>query len=237
MSNNFSYQPIAIVHSCFTEKFGTPRQPGVNNSATATIELLPPYNDPEAFEGLENFSHIWVIFSFHKHRNHRWTPKVRPPRLGGNKRIGVFATRSSFRPNSLGLSALKLEKVESGSRGVYLTVSGQDLIDGTPILDIKPYIQYADSIPSAFSDYAQQAPAPRLQIVYSEIAKQRLQKITEDLPAFEQLLIDTISYDPRPQYHASTQDGKSYGMKLMHFEVKFSVTDNNAIIETIEGTG
>jgi tRNA-Thr(GGU) m(6)t(6)A37 methyltransferase TsaA len=160
MPNNtdaqFSLSPIGTIHSCYGEKFGIPRQPGLVKSATATLELLPPYNSPDALRGLDGFSHLWVIFLFHQSTRNQWKATVRPPRLGGNERVGVFASRSNFRPNPIGLSVVELLTVE----GTQLHLGGGDFLDGTPVLDIKPYLPYADCIPSATGAFATRTPEP-----------------------------------------------------------------------------
>jgi tRNA-Thr(GGU) m(6)t(6)A37 methyltransferase TsaA len=155
----YDVTPIAFVHSCYKEKFATPRQSGIVTAATGVIELVPPFNDPDSVAGLENCSHIWLQFIFDKCINQGWKAKVRPPRLGGNKKMGVFATRATHRPNAIGMSAVKLERIETGNSKVLLYVSGLDLIDGTPIIDIKPYIPYSDSIEDAQYPFAQAAPS------------------------------------------------------------------------------
>ncbi len=159
-ATSYSLEPIGYVRSCFREKFGTPRQPGLIPSATGEIVVHPPYHTPHAFTQLEQFSHIWVLFLFHQALRDEWKPRVRPPRLGGNQSLGVFASRSPFRPNNIGLSPLKLERIEYGERPGRLFVSGIDLLDGTPVLDIKPYVPYADALPEARNDIADAA-APR----------------------------------------------------------------------------
>ncbi len=143
----FRFAPIGIVRSCFREKFGIPRQPGLAPAARATLELLPPHNQPAAVRGLEDFSHVWLVFVFHGVPASRWQPTVRPPRLGGNRRLGVFATRSPFRPNPIGLSVVALDRIVTGQGRVALHLSGVDVLDGTPVLDIKPYLPYADRVP------------------------------------------------------------------------------------------
>ena len=155
----FTFAPIGVIHSCFKEKFGIPRQPGLVPAARAVLELLPPYNRAEAVRGLEGFSHIWVSFVFHACLDAPWKPTVRPPRLGGNRRLGVFATRSTHRPNPIGLSAVELERIETGPGRVLLHLKGADLMDGTPVLDIKPYLPYSDVIPGATGGFAAEAPA------------------------------------------------------------------------------
>ena len=151
--NRYSLDQVGVIHSCFKEKFATPRQPGLVTAALAQVELIEPFNQIDTVDGLEGFSHIWLSFIFHQTLGQGWKPKVRPPRLGGNKKLGVFATRSTFRPNPLGLSLVKLESIDT-SKGVILHVSGADLIDQTPIVDIKPYLPWVESEPTAQSGFA-----------------------------------------------------------------------------------
>lgn len=227
---DLNVKPIGIVHSCFKEKFGTPRQPQLIKSARAQIEILPPYNTAEAFEGLETFSHIWVLFCFHKNLRQSWNPRVRPPRLGGNQRIGVFASRSSFRPNNIGMSAVKLEQIEVTNKQIVLHISGQDFIDQTPIIDIKPYIGYADSIPDAECGFAQNAPPSSLEVVFSPSAN----TFIEDQSAELKLLIEELlAQDPRPAYHEDHAGERIYGIKVENFNVKFTVKDKQALITEI----
>lgn len=205
---------IAIAHTPFGEKFGIPRQPGLAPSARGIIELLPPFNRPEAVRGLEGYSHIWLIFIFHGTQDQGWRPTVRPPRLGGNQRLGVFASRSTFRPNPLGLSCVKLERVESGEDRVCLHVSGLDLMDGTPIVDIKPYIPFADCQPSARAELVPDAPAA-LPVQFTATAA------TQCPPDLQPLVLETLSQDPRPAYQ--DDDQREYGLKLAGFNLRFRV--------------
>lgn len=155
MNKTYCLNPIGTIHSCFKEKFTIPRQPGLVKQAKATLELIEPYNRKEAVRGLEEFSHIWVVFVFHKNESRgQWKPTVRPPRLGGNKRVGIFASRSPHRPSPIGMSAVKLEGIEESKDKILLHLSGVDLLDGTPVLDIKPYIGYADSIEDSYDGFA-----------------------------------------------------------------------------------
>ncbi|MDH5544859.1 MAG: tRNA (N6-threonylcarbamoyladenosine(37)-N6)-methyltransferase TrmO [Gammaproteobacteria bacterium] len=228
MKQTFPFETIGIVHSCFKEKFGVPRQPGLTPSAHARVELLPPFNNPEAVLGLKDFSHIWIVFVFHKHLDANWKPRVRPPRLGGNESVGVFATRSSFRPNPIGMSAVKLIDIEF-DQGVNLLVSGHDLVDGTPVIDIKPYIRYADSLPDAKSAYAQHPPNNKLNIVFSTDSHQAL----AENPTLKNLIVETLALDPRPAYHQHTQEEKAYGMKILNFEVKFRFSEETVTVLSI----
>ena len=154
--NDLTLSPIAIIHTPYKEKFSVPRQPNLVEDGVGIVELLPPYNSPEAVRGLEQFSHLWLIFQFDQIQQGKWQPTVRPPRLGGNQRVGVFASRATHRPNPLGLSKVELRQVECINGNVFLHLGAVDLVDGTPIFDIKPYIAYADSEPNAQSSFAQE---------------------------------------------------------------------------------
>ena len=210
-------EPIGRVVSCFTDKFGIPRQSGLAPAASGQIELYPPYNDPEAFVGLEGVSHLWVEFIFHRNRSHAWKPRVRPPRLGGNKTLGVFATRSPVRPNALGLSVVKLEGIVRDKNGVSLAISAHDLLDGTPVLDIKPYVPYADRIDTAVNPVAD-APPPHLPVRFSESARVQCQNAERDYPRLTELIEQLLQQDPRPQYQ--TPDPlRRYGMRLWTLDI------------------
>ena len=168
MYNDFKIKKIAQIHNGFSEKFGIPRQSGLCETVKSKIIFEPEYRIAEAFRGLEGFSHIWIIWQFSEAVRDEWSPTVRPPRLGGNKRIGVFATRSPFRPNSMGLSCVKLDKIEfTDEFGPVLHVSGADLLDNTPIFDIKPYIPYADSKPDAVDGFLSSSPREYLEVVFN----------------------------------------------------------------------
>lgn len=223
----FDVTPIAFVRSCYKEKFATPRQPGLVSVATGEIELIPPFNDPDSVIGLENCSHIWLQFIFHQCTDQGWKAKVRPPRLGGNKKMGVFATRATHRPNAMGMSAVKLDKVITSNSSVVLHVSGLDLIDGTPIIDIKPYIPYSDSITGAVYPFAQDAPS-NLKVVFSGNAENALAAN----PTLKTLITQVLSQDPRPAFH-KVDHNRVYGAKLEDKNVTwvYDTTDGKTIIE------
>lgn len=211
---------IATVQTCYSEKFGIPRQSGLVKSATARLVFEPEFRNADAVRGLEGFSHIWLIWVFSENAHEGWSPTVRPPRLGGNKRMGVFATRSPFRPNPLGLSAVKLDRIELDAHdGPVLHVSGVDLMDGTPIADIKPYIPYADSIPDAVSGFAPHAPEARLDVHIPDGIGNILGDQTTEL------LRDTLALDPRPTYQDDPD--RVYGMALCGYNVKFTIAGND----------
>lgn len=209
---------IARIHTDFPTKFGIPRQSGIIDSLQGRIVFEPEYRNAEAVRGLEEFSHIWILWEFSEAVRDEWSPTVRPPRLGGNVRKGVFATRSPFRPNPIGLSSVKLESVEIDPKlGPVLHVSGADLMDGTPIYDIKPYIAYTDSHPDAVSGFASKPAEYLLEVVFPEAL---LQSVPE---CQRESLIAVLQHDPRPQYHDDPK--RVYGMAFGGMEVKFKVEE------------
>jgi tRNA-Thr(GGU) m(6)t(6)A37 methyltransferase TsaA len=229
----FEITPVAFVESCYKEKFATPRQSGLVPLAKGTIKFVAPFNHADAVLGLDNCSHIWLEFIFHKCIEQGWKNKVRPPRLGGNEKMGVFATRATHRPNGLGLSVVKLDSVniiqEAGHDTVTLSVSGLDLIDGTPIIDVKPYVPYSDIIQSAQYPFAQTAP-DTLAVTFTEQALLELKQQNENKAFIEQVL----SLDPRPAFH-QVDSTRVYGAKLNTSNVtwKYFVKDNKIEIEVI----
>ena len=215
MEERMELKVIARMESEFPSKFGIPRQSGLVEELRGRVSFEPEYRSPDALRGLEGFSHLWLIWGFSENRREGWSATVRPPRLGGNERLGVFATRSPFRPNGLGLSCVKLERVElDGAEGPVLHVSGADLMDGTPIYDIKPYVPYADCRPEAKEGFAP-APEKALRVVIPP-------EIEAKFPAGRaEALRGVLSWDPRPRY----QDDPSrvYGMAFAGLEIKFTV--------------
>ena len=211
-----SMKVIARIHTDFPTKFGIPRQSGIIASLQGRIVFEPEYRNPEAVRGLEEFSHIWLLWEFSEALRDSWSPTVRPPRLGGNVRKGVFATRSPFRPNPIGLSSVRLEKVDHDPKlGPVLYVSGADLMDGTPIYDIKPYIAYTDSHPDAVSGFAS---TPAEYLLEVECPKSLLQNIPESQ---RESLLEVLAHDPRPQYQSDPE--RIYGMAFGGMEVNFKV--------------
>lgn len=228
--------PIATIHTEFPEKFGVPRQSGLAASLRGRIVFEPDFRNPDALRGLEEFSHIWLIweFSANVRRNavsevsaaHDWQPTVRPPRLGGNKAMGVFATRSPFRPNPLGLSCVEVESVEfTTDQGPVINVRGADLTDGTPIYDIKPYIRYADSRPDALCGYVDGLSERRLNV---DIPEKQAMKMGESLEA----LTDVLSLDPRPSYQNDPH--REYGMSFAGRNIRFLVMGETLTVLDIE---
>ena len=211
-------EPIARIRSEFPTKFGVPRQAGLVEGLRARVVFEPPCRASEALRGIEGFSHLWLIWEFSENKRTGWSPTVRPPRLGGNQRLGVFATRSPFRPNPLGLSCVKLEKVElSTPEGPVLWVSGADLVDGTPILDIKPYLPYADCRPEASGGFAGDAPEGRLTV---DIPPALLSRVPEER---REALTGVLAQDPRPPYQDDPD--RVYGFGFAGLEVRFRVRD------------
>lgn len=211
----YTLDTIGIVHSCFKEGFAVPRQPGLAPSARAELELLPPYNDPQAVEGLEQCSHIWLQFVFHRELPMQWQPRVRPPRLGGNRSLGVFATRSPRRPNALGLSVVRLEAVVWRAGKPWLQLSGIDLIDGTPVVDIKPYVPYADAVLDAVNRIAPAPPAP-LPVSFAPQAAAVCAQVADlDLAS---LIREVLQQDPRPAYQTPNPE-RRYGTRLLDWEL------------------
>lgn len=212
-------EPIGTVQTCFGGKFGVPRQPGLCPSAWGRLVLHEAYRSHEAIRGIEGFSHLWLIFGFHETAEHGWKPTVRPPRLGGNRRVGVFASRSTFRPNSLGLSLVKLEGIDvSVAESPVLLLGGVDVIDGTPIYDIKPYLPYAESLPEAAAGFARDD-IPRLEIKLADEAVQAF----GDLSQRDQSVIrEALALDPRPAIRAEDSE-RIYGALLCGRDVRFTI--------------
>lgn len=218
---------IARIHSDFAEKFGIPRQSGLVPELKSSIVFEPEYRNPDALRGLEGFSHVWLIWQFSEAVRENWSPTVRPPRLGGNTRMGVFATRSPFRPNAIGLSAVKLEEIrEDAEFGTILIVSGADLMDGTPIFDIKPYIPYADSIPDAIGGFASAPAAAVLRVEIPEVFADKLPADKRDA------LIGVLAQDPRPRYQ--NDPDRVYGFRFAGMEVRFTVQEQTLTVCGIE---
>lgn len=231
----FTFEPIGIIHSCFKEKFGIPRQSGLVTEATAELELLPPFNREEALAGLDGFSHLWITFVFHGALREGWKPTVRPPRLGGNKRMGVFATRSNFRPNPIGLSAVKYSGVTRRGKKLILAIEGADLLDRTPVLDIKPYLPYADSLPEATGGFAPEPPAPDLIVAFNGGVEPVIdRKERGEIPNLRRLITQMLENDPRPAYHAATGKRKSFAFRIFDLDVRWEVCGNQIRVTAID---
>ncbi len=241
MSNSVEMPIIGYMHSPYREKFGIPRQPNLVQ-VESYIEMVAPYNDILAFEGIEAFSHLWLLWQFHQNKQNDNAPnqmagfraQVRPPRLGGNQKMGVFATRSMYRPSAIGLSVVHFLRVEKQGKSVRLYVMGSDLLHGTPILDIKPYIQYSDAVMDSVSGYAQDEPI-RKRVLWSELAQSIKHKFIQEndtQPKIFDELEQVLSLDPRPAYHDDAS--RIYKMKFFTFDVSFNVDDEKIKILKLE---
>ena len=222
-------KPIAYIYTDFKTKFGLPRQSGLVQEITGKIVFEKQYSVAEAFKGLEDFSHIWLLWEFSQAKKESWKPTVRPPLLGGNKRMGVFATRSPFRPNSIGLSCVKLESIEYDKNlGTVLYVSGCDLMNGTPIYDIKPYLPYCDSRPDASGGFTEDLDERQLQVI---ISPEFLGRVPEEK---HKELIAVLAGDPRPSYQDDPE--REYGFEFADFEIGFKVCDKVLTVTKAEKT-
>ncbi|MCK2150091.1 tRNA (N6-threonylcarbamoyladenosine(37)-N6)-methyltransferase TrmO [Marinobacter alexandrii] len=214
--------PIALTRSCFRDKFGVPRQPGLTRYAHAELVIEAPYDREDAFRGLESATHLWLTFQFHEAVRAEWRPVVRPPRLGGNRKMGVFASRSPFRPNSLGLSVVRNQGLSRKDGRLILHISDHDLIDGTPILDIKPYLPFADAVPEASLGWADSPPTERLSVSFLPEAEQQLRSLPpEEYPDLRNLIEDVVGYDPRPSFRRGREEERIYGAHLYDLNVRF----------------
>lgn len=224
MAEEYAIKPIAHMRSDFPQKFGIPRQAGIVPALESEVVFEPEYRSAEALRGLEGFSHIWLIWRFSENAEEGWSPTVRPPRLGGNARVGVFASRSPYRPNSLGLSCVRLEGIEHTADGAVLRVSGADLMDGTPIFDVKPYIPYADCVPGARSGFAPDA-GEKLTVEFGGETEARVPR--DKLEA----LRGVLENDPRPRYQSDPQ--RVYGLSFAGLEIKFTVSGGRLLVTEI----
>ena len=226
MAQEFPMRVIARIHSDFSTKFGVPRQSGLVDALESTIVFEPEFRNPDALRGLEGFSHLWLVWVFDQAVRKEWSPTVRPPRLGGNQRMGVFATRSPFRPNPIALSSVRLAGIEQTAEfGTVLKIHGADLMDGTPILDIKPYIPYADSHPDAIGGFASAPAGETLEVV---IPPEILEQIPENR---REALRGVLAQDPRPHYQNDPE--RVYGFGFAGFEVRFSVDDTTLTVREV----
>ena len=220
--------PIAHIHTDFPEKFGVPRQSGLAKKLKGKIVFEKEFRNPDALRGLEGFSHLWLIWEFseNKRSNGEWSATVRPPRLGGNTHVGVFATRSPFRPNQLGLSCVELASIElDTSDGPVINVTGADLVDGTPIYDIKPYIKYADSHPEARCSYVDNLNESGVEVIFPQELKEKIKD-----ESIVESLVEVLKLDPRPSYHNDPE--RRYGMSFAGFNIRFIVCEK--ILEVVE---
>ncbi|MCD1127710.1 tRNA (N6-threonylcarbamoyladenosine(37)-N6)-methyltransferase TrmO [Jinshanibacter sp. LJY008] len=227
-------EPIGVIRSPYKEKFAVPRQPGLVQDGGGELLLLPPYNQAEAVRGLEQFSHIWLLFVFHQTQDGGWRPTVRPPRLGGNTRMGVFATRSTFRPNPIGMSLIELKGIRQEGADIILKLGSLDLVDGTPVVDIKPYLPFAESIPDAQAGFAQLAPDANMPVIFSVEAEHVLQNESRALPHLRRFITQVLAQDPRPAYRKNEQQVREFAVHLMTFNVRWRVENGQATVFAID---
>lgn len=232
--NQYQFNVIGYIKSPYKQKFAIPRQPGLIPEASGRLVLDAPYDDDTILRGIEAFSHLWLVFVFHETADKGWSPMVRPPRLGGNSRKGVFATRATFRPNPIGLSVVTLDGVIRENGKLQLLISGIDLLDGTPILDIKPYLPYSDALPSASGGFADAAPETNMTVSLSAEASHFCQQQTQ-YPKLQILIEKVLKQDPRPPYKKQREQIQHYGMTLYNFNIKWTVDgEHNHVTEIIQ---
>lgn len=230
-SGRFAFRTVGIISTPFKQKFGIPRQSQSLSEAKGVIKFAHDINPLNACRGLDEFSHLWISFIFHENIDSGWKDTVRPPRLGGNQKVGVFASRSTFRPNPIGLSVVKNLGLNEHNE---LMVEGVDLLDQTPIIDIKPYIGYADSIVDSHCGYADEPPTTEMAVDYSDDAWLQLQNTNKHYPEFKALLENVLSQDPRPAYKKKSTDDKIYNVLLFNYDVKWQVRESrNVVIEIL----
>ena len=232
--SHFQFEQIGVIRSPYKEKFAVPRQPGLVKSVNGELHLLSPYNQADAVRGLEAFSHLWVIFVFHQTMEGGWHPTVRPPRLGGNARMGVFATRSTFRPNPIGMSLVELKGIRCQKDQVILELGSLDLVDGTPVVDIKPYLPFAEALPDASASYAQQAPLAGMNVSFTPEIDAQLLTLEKRYPHIKAFIREVLAQDPRPAYRKEEQAGKTYAVWLLDFNVRWRVTASGFEVFALE---
>jgi len=225
--------PIAYINTPYKQKFAIPRQPNLVREARGEIIFENDFADPNCLRGIEQFSHLWLVFVFHETADKGWAPTVQPPRLGGKEKMGVFATRSTFRPNPIGLSVVENLGWKQQGASLTLQVGGLDLLDGTPILDIKPYLPYADALPQAKAGFAETAPSSAYEIRYSVDAELSLQELESSYPDLRSFISSVLKQDPRPAWRKKEQDTKRYGMTLFHLNIKWQVYESHIEVISI----
>lgn len=224
VEEQYSVRAIARIRTPYRQKFAIPRQPNLAHHAIGEIVFEPAFSDRNCLRGIEGFSHLWLLFWFHQSAAQGWSPMVQPPRLGGRERVGVFASRAMFRPNPVGMSVVEFLDWEQRGSQLTLRVRGMDLLDGTPILDIKPYVPYADSIAAARGGYASEAPGNGHQVSFTPAALAQVTAFAADYPGLQELIIEVLAQDPRPAYRRQPEDGKQYGMSLYDLNIKWRPT-------------
>lgn len=231
---DYTFTPIGVVRTPFREKFGIPRQPGLVSEARGQIVM--PFSDrmQRAVQGLEEFSHLWIVFVFHANESkdpEGWKPSIRPPRLGGKSKMGVLASRSPHRPNPIGMSVVRLESLRIDKKSIVIEVSGVDLLDETPVLDLKPYLAYADSIPDAQSGWASE-PIEKKEVRYTLEAESRLRAIESEAAGYTKLVEGVLALDPRPAFQKRKGNSGDYGMMIQDWDVRYRFDDDTSITVT-----
>lgn len=232
--SQFSFEQIGVIRSPWKEKFAVPRQPGLVPDGMGELHLQAPYNQQEAVRGLEAFSHLWLLFVFHETMAAGWRPTVRPPRLGGNTRMGVFATRSTFRPNPVGMSLVELHAVRCQGKQVILQLGSLDLIDGTPVIDIKPYLPFAEALPDARAGFAQQAPPAAMPVTFSAAALAQIAQQQAAYPQLQRFIRDVLAQDPRPAYRQGDEPEREYAAWLLDFNVRWRVEAGGTLVIAVD---
>lgn len=228
-----NFKPIGIVHSPYKQKFAIPRQPNLVHAGKGTIELFGSYADPNCLREIEYFSHLWVLFYFHATAESGWSPTVQAPRLRGKKKVGVFASRSPFRPNPLGMSVLKYIGHNSANGQTTIEVQGIDILDETPVVDIKPYIPYSDALGDANGGYANEKPIAVFEVFFAKKVEHELIGLEETFPELKSFISQVLSQDPRPSWRTVSSDDKQYGMTLFDFNIKWQVQTNHILVTSI----
>lgn len=235
MNSGFIFKPIGVVRSCYTDKFGIPRQPRLVAASSSHLELFPEFARDEAFTGLEGFSHVWLIFVFHDCLDAGWKPTVRPPRLGGRRKAGVFASRAPYRPNPIGISAVENLGLERSGARLCLRLGGVDLLDGTPVLDVKPYVPYADSIPDAQAGFAAAAPGKSWTVAFSDAALAQIAALDPaDTRRLEPLITQVLEQDPRPGYMDRYPKRSAFGMRLFDLDIQWAMDGTGVRVLSVE---
>lgn len=231
---SFQFETIGYIESPYKEKFAIPRQPGLVPGGAGRLHLHSPFNDANTVRGLTQFSHIWVIFVFHQTMKGGWKPLVRPPRLGGNDKMGVFATRSTYRPNPIGMSLVELKGVSIKNNQAILELGSLDLVDGTPVIDIKPYLPFAEAIPEATAGYAQDAPSDKMQVIFTLAVENQLASYQHQYPALKQFIEQVLMQDPRPAYKKQSTEIRDYAVHLLDFNIRWRVINGVTEVFAIE---
>ncbi|ATC82266.1 putative tRNA (adenine(37)-N6)-methyltransferase [Pseudoalteromonas sp. P1-30] len=231
--SDYSISAVGHIQSPYKQKFAIPRQPRLVPQAKAKLIFTAEFNREEFVRGIEEFSHIWLLFRFHETADKGYSAMVRPPRLGGNERKGVFATRATFRPNAIGMSAVKLEGVEYKNGQLSLLLAGIDLLDGTPIVDIKPYLPYSDAMHDASAGFADTRPETQMSVAFSPEAIEFIAKQTH-YPELEDFITNVLKQDPRPAYKKQKQGEQSYGMTLYNYNIRWQVNGEHNLVTSIE---